>query len=90
MKIIETRYITVSDLRALCIKNDWYTYGTNEEYSRLFDRLKDETGKAVNMTPEKLYEIAQDIKNASDWENTISSIMFELSRICCSRFEFIR
>lgn len=37
MKIKETRKMGLYDLRALCIKHDWYTSGCNEEYSKLLD-----------------------------------------------------
>ena len=50
----ETRCLESGKLRALCIKHDWYTRGTNEEYSALFDRLYDEDGCRANMTTEKL------------------------------------
>ena len=28
-------------LRSLCIKNNWFTYGCNEQYGRLFDRARE-------------------------------------------------
>ena len=28
--------IPTTDLRALCIKHDWFTCGTNEQYDKLF------------------------------------------------------
>lgn len=33
----ETRIINWNDLRNLCIKNDWYTRGNNEEYANMLD-----------------------------------------------------
>lgn len=37
MKLVETRKIETGKVRAMCIKNDYYTYGTNEEYSKMFE-----------------------------------------------------
>ena len=88
-QITEQRTMDAEDLRALCIKKEWYTYGNNEEYRRLFTRLQNEDGTPANMTPAKLYEIAEDIRRASDWKWTTSSIMFELARICCSFFDIV-
>jgi hypothetical protein len=30
---------TLSDLRSLCIRGNFYTVGTNEEYAKLFDNM---------------------------------------------------
>ena len=30
------------EMRSLCIKNNWFTCGTNEQYTKLFDALKAE------------------------------------------------
>lgn len=32
---------TTAEVRSLCIKNDWFTHGTNTQYERLFDRVRD-------------------------------------------------
>lgn len=32
---------SVAEIRSLCIKKDWFTYGTNTQYERLFDRVRD-------------------------------------------------
>lgn len=87
-KYIETRAMDSSKLRSLCIKNDWYTCGTNEEYGRLFARLHDEYGCPVNLTTEKLAEIAEDIMEHSDVRGyTIATVMSELARVCYSYFD---
>ena len=84
----EKRILRPSKLRIICIKNEWYTMGDNEEYSRLFDRLHDEDGCPLNMTTEKLAEIATDIMEHSKINGyTITTIMFELSRACYSIFD---
>lgn len=82
MKYTETRKIFAEDLRSLCIKMNWYTLGTNHDYARL---LFDFTNGSA--TTEKLAQIAEDIKAHSETEYEITSIMFELARICRSFFE---
>lgn len=88
MKIIETRTLTPSKLRLLCIKNDWYTCGDNEDYEKLFDRLTDVYGCAEHLTTEKLVEIATDIWEHSDITGyTIETVLFELARACTTYFD---
>ena len=87
--VTESRIMDADDLRALCIEKEWYTYGNNEEYARLFQRLDNPDGTRAEMTPAKLYEIAEDIRRASDWRWTAPAIMFELARICRSFFEIV-
>lgn len=63
MKIKEVRTIDDVKLRTLCIKANWYTKGTNEEYSNMFLMCEQE-----NIAVDQLYEIAKDI-----YEHTILS-----------------
>ena len=87
-KYTETRVLDMYKLRSLCIEHDWYTCGTNEEYDALFDRLYDEIGCLVNMTTEKLAEIADDIMEHSRISDyTITSVMAEMARACYTYFE---
>lgn len=86
MKYTEHRTLSADKLRALCIKNDWYTCGDCEEYENLFNRLHDENGDRVEMTTEKLAEIASDILEHSDTDYNIPNIMFELARACFTYF----
>ena len=90
MKFTETRHLDACKLRSLCIKNDWYTRGTNEEYGRLFDRLHDCCGCPENMTTEKLVEIAEDIWDHSEiTDYTIETVLFELARTCYTYFDVV-
>ena len=90
MKFTETRTLSDSKLRSICIKNNWYTRGTNEEYSRLFDRLTDCCGCPENLTTEKLVEIAEDIWDHSEiTDYTIETILFELARACYTYFDAV-
>lgn len=84
----EFRHLSGDDLRSLCIRNNWYTHGTCEEYERLFNFLHDECGCPENMTTDKLAEIAEDIMEHSDITSyTITTVMFELARACNTFFE---
>lgn len=59
----EVRIISAEDLRALCIKEDWYTCGDNEEYDHL---LLDLAGRKHNITTDDIVDIATDIIEHSD------------------------
>lgn len=52
----EIRHLSMSDLRVLCIAEDWYTGGTNEEYANLLNMTTKD-----NITTDDLVEIATDI-----------------------------
>lgn len=88
MKYKEIRTLSEDDLRSLCIRRGWYTNGTSEQYARLFDRLRDKKGYHVNMTADKLAEIAADIMEHSDLRDydDIVFIMSRLTRECVSIF----
>lgn len=84
----ETRKIDHLKVRSLCVKNNYYTCGTNEEYNKMFSHCK---GK---MTIKKIEYIANDIFNHSDIETfkstygcsdeeLIENIAFELINDCC-------
>lgn len=88
MTYTETRTLSSTALRSLCIRHDWYTCGTCKEYNALFDKLYDEDGCPVNLTTQKLAEIADDIMAHSDIEDyTITSVMYELNRSCTVTFD---
>ena len=79
----ETRKLYSGDLRNLCIKKNWYTLGTNEEY----DRLLTLADRYDNVNTATIVNIAEDIKNHSKTDYDISSICFEIAEICHSFFE---
>lgn len=88
IKFKEHRTMDASTLRRVCIENNWYTNGTNEEYGHLFDRLRDCCGYAENLTTEKLVEIATDIWEHSEMpcDYTLETVLFELARNCYTTF----
>jgi len=57
----EVRRLHSSDLRSLCIREDWYTGGTNKEYAKLFEMADKD-----NITTDDIVEIATDIIEHSD------------------------
>lgn len=61
-----TRKLDWSDLYSLCNKEEYYTCGTNEQYSNLYNMLYDEYGDMEDMTDERLIMIAEDIYDHSD------------------------
>lgn len=52
----EVRKLCSSDLRSLCIKENWYTGGTNDEYFNLMQMTEKD-----NITTDDIVEIATDI-----------------------------
>jgi hypothetical protein len=79
----------VDELRALCIKFGWYTEGTNAEYDHMLSLVENKAGGLVNLTTDKLGEIAADIlahndNAAGDWD--VLGIMYELGAACTTHF----
>lgn len=86
---IRTRFnVSVSDLREYCIRNKFYTSGTNDDYTCMFSML---TGiqalHGFNEMVIVLQRIAKDILDhtpQSDWildddyDNNVSEIMSEI------------
>ena len=82
----EIRQISASSLRALCIRQNWYTAGDNDEYSHL---LYDLANDKENLSTADIIEIAADIMEHSDMsaDYTIESVAFEVARIADVFFE---
>lgn len=80
----EVRKVSACSLRSLCIKNNWYTNGDNEEYSHLLIDLADDKD---NITTDDIVEIAQDIYDHSDTDYDVESIMFAVLQIASTYIE---
>ena len=82
----ETRRITASALRQLCIDRNWYTGGDNDEYSHL---LYDLANDKESLSTADIIEIAEDIMEHSDLSTdyTVECIAFEVARIANVFFE---
>ena len=81
MKYIETRILHASDLRTLCIRENWYTLGDNDEYSDMMCKTF-----CPNLTTEVIADIAQDIKGHSDTDMEIPEIMYAVAAISNTTF----
>lgn len=64
MRIVETSRIEASRVRSICIKMDWYTCGTNEEYTEMLTNTE-----LQEATAENIYKTAKDIYDHSDMSN---------------------
>ena len=84
----EVRKIQIDKVRSMCIRNDYFTSGTNEEYAGMFEMCEVE-----NPTTDNFVEIANCIYWCSDWKELktktgmpgseiIKAIMFELINDC--------
>ena len=91
----EVRMLDSGDLRALCIKKDWYTGGTIAEYENLMQMTERE-----NITTDDIVEIATDIiehsetakakfEKASGGEDFYLHVMYLIAEACYTYFERI-
>lgn len=80
----EIRKISADDLRNLCVRRDWYTGGSCEEYDNLLFNLAD---SKENISTDDIVEIAQDIIEHSDTDQELTSICFDIARIAVTFFE---
>lgn len=80
-KIVETRQLDSYNLKALCIRKNWYTRGDCKAYEKLLDMCE-----VDNVTTNRIYKMALDIKAHSDTDYEVSSIMFEIAKICNTFF----
>ncbi len=91
MKIKELRWIDLDNLRALCIKHDWFTCGDNDEYDELFQMVRKHWDRRESLTPARLLKIAQYIVKYSEPSTYeilgLSGVVFCLSEISHSCFD---
>lgn len=93
-KVNVTRKLFWDDVRQVCIQNQYYTRGTNEEYMDLFNIIR--SFSTVDDT--QLFIVAQDIYNHSDVERIMNeggvdecgvmeSILFNLTEVTHTFYE---
>ena len=84
----ETRRLSASALRALCIEHSWYTKGTNPEYDHL---LQDLASGKPHLATADIIAIAEDIAAHSSLEDgeDVPAIAFEVARACSVTFQRI-
>ena len=82
----EIRRLSPSALRALCIRQEWYTRGNNDEYGHL---LLDLAGSKPHLTTDDIIAIAEDIAAHSELQEgqTIEAVAFEVARACTVTFQ---
>ena len=81
MKIKETRTLYASDLRTLCIRENWYTCGDNDAYENLMSRCFCE-----NLTTDIIEDIARDILGHSETDMDLPEIMYAVAAISHTTF----
>ena len=84
--IKEIRLLSPYSLRGLCIRNNWYTAGTNDEYNHLLcDLTRD--GKA-HMTTDDLRKVAEDIMKHSHLpkDYDLFSVMYDVCDVTITVF----
>ena len=64
MKVKEIKRIDTDKLRHICINNNWYTRGTNDDYMNMFKMCEKD-----NITTNQLYKIAKDIYEHTNVES---------------------
>ena len=85
MKIIETRHWNSYDVRAMCIREDLYTLGDDEEYTAMLESVEDESYPTL----EDIYRVAEDINRHSAGQ-TVTNIMYMLvNNVIKSCFDII-
>ena len=70
MKITANRFWSTERVRQACIDNDLYTKGSNEDYIKMFDMVRE-----LEPTNENLYLVAKNIYEHSAYQ-TITNVMF--------------
>ena len=82
--ITERRVIYPTEVRSMCIRHDFYTAGTNEEYTAMLDKVVENYDDISN---EALCEIAEDILNHSAPAKIdgmdVGSMMYLIVDECC-------
>ena len=87
-------------MRSVCVRENLFTHGTENEYSAMFDMVQAENKKGLEFSTESLYAIANDIAAHSDseswqrktglgYENFLEHIMFCLYEKMQTGFEII-
>lgn len=82
MEYKEIRKIRAENIRSLCVRKNWYTNGSIEEYKALLDYGFSEK----EITVKELAEMAELILEHSATDYDIPSVMFELNEICNTYF----
>ena len=88
MTIIERQHLSVSDVRAVCISENLYTKGTNEQYDAMFSMATALYPKSI-ITAEDLYPIAKDILDHSSTDMDVACVMYCLAEKITRCYEVV-
>lgn len=80
----EIRRCNAEKLIRLCVRENWYTCGSNEEYNAMLDKVRN----TENFTADDVVEIASDIVEHSEgiYAGDIENVMFKISNVACDIF----
>ena len=81
VEITEHRHWTASRVRKVCVDNNLYTLGTNEEYSKMLDMVME-----LKPTTTNIYRVAKDIEKHSEGQD-VENIMYMLAERIITTFE---
>ena len=68
MTIKETRKLSMSELRMVCVENRYYTRGNNYDYDNLLGMVEDENYETKELTSDLVLALALDIAEHSEIE----------------------
>lgn len=91
-KFVERRYISPEELRRTCIKENWYTKGSNEEYYKLFQMCFSADHLYAELTTDLIAAMAADIQKHSDIEQdeeNLLNIMFIICAASMTAFDIV-
>lgn len=86
--ITETRYISADRVRQMCIEENYFTRGTNDDYTKLLNTAN----SAGNVSVDLLYILAKNIYEHSEYYSgvsecdAISQIMYCLNKVCVTTY----
>lgn len=100
MKIRKNQYLSTSAVRAICVREDLFTKGTESEYYRMFKMVDSMCNNGLEIRTEDLHAIAEYIAERSDyagWERRtglgyndfVSHIMFLMYERVQTGFEIL-
>lgn len=85
MTLKETRTLESAKVRSLCIRNQYYTCGTNAEYTAMFEAV--EAGCSILTIATDILEHSNISKlqqqSGCDYVELLECICFELINDCC-------
>lgn len=79
----------MESVRALCIKRNWYTNGTCEEYSEMLEYVAENPNPDIDIlghVAEDIMAHSANLPRLSDWDGDsieiYESVIFDLANIC--------